>query len=94
MALGVTWFPESDVLTLSLIISGASTRRQVAAAVARILDPFGLARPWSIKLRIFLQSLWTSCADWNERMSPSLKNEYNLLLEDSIGHIVTVPRCF
>jgi hypothetical protein len=56
--LGSRWKPSSDSIGVRLSLSLARTKREVASSVASIFDPLGLANPWTISLRLFLQSLW------------------------------------
>lgn len=82
--LGLTWSPAADCISVSLSLSPASTRRQVASSVAQLFDPLGLVSPWTIRLRIFLQSLWKSCDDWDALMTPEDLETYDSLLEESV----------
>ena len=90
--LGLTWSPTADSISVSLTLLPASTRRQVASSVAQLFDPLGLVSPWTIRLRIFLQSLWKSCHDWDASLTPEDQELFDSLVEASAGESVCIPR--
>ena len=90
--LGLSWNRDSDSLTVPLDLPPATTRRQVASAVASVFDPLGIASPWTISARIFLQRLWKECEDWDSPMPRPLQLEYDDLLHRFTSATVTVPR--
>lgn len=81
--LGSRWDPSSDLMGVNLILSPARTKREVASSVASIFDPLGLATPWTISLRIFLQSLWERGGDWDDPLPDSLREEWNCFVQES-----------
>jgi hypothetical protein len=88
-ALGVTWDSVSDYL----LFQGFEfrnilrvTKRVVLSEMSRIFDPLGILSPVTVKLKIFLQRLWTpietetgesKILDWDDELPDNLRAEWD-----------------
>ncbi|XP_065895825.1 uncharacterized protein [Dysidea avara] len=72
--LGLQWTTKADTLSLtskSSIPSIASliTTSKVLKESSNVFDPLGLLSPVTVKVKIFMQSLWQCNLDWDELLS-------------------------
>ncbi|XP_055847134.1 uncharacterized protein LOC129912762 [Episyrphus balteatus] len=82
--LGMYWHPSSDHFTYKLayddvleemLVEGAViTKRQMLKTVMKIFDPLGIVSLFIIRGRILLQEVWREGFDWDEAVSPRLRN--------------------
>ena len=83
--LGVQYYPDTDQMIVPLIehqvcSSRKCTRRELLSYSASLFDPLGLAFPWTIQLRMLLQSTWKSGLSWDEDFPPEIKKAWLRLL--------------
>jgi hypothetical protein len=92
--LGIRWRPAADTLHWRLEMRQATTKREVASSVAAFFDPLGLASPWTIRPRVFLQGLWVRGGSWDESLSPDLAKEWSELIDEAVREDVelSIPR--
>ena len=90
--LGMQWIPHSDMVGVSLSLSSATTKREVASSIASIFDPLGLASPWTISLRIFLQSLWKENLEWDDPLPNDIQVHWDAFFQVSLNQTFFVPR--
>ena len=95
--LGLQWHTETDQLKVPTDKFNntvqATTIREVLATIASLYDPLGLLSPTTIKMRLFLQDLWTKDKDWDDELDEEDKATWNQIIKDldELSNI-TVPR--
>jgi hypothetical protein len=86
--LGVWWDSLEDCilpmrpLKLAKAEEGPMSKRGVAAALARIYDPLGLAAPAVTPLKIFLQDLWMRDRRWDAPLSSEEQEAFRLIVRN------------
>ena len=83
--LGVQYNSDTDQMVLPLtehqvFSSRKCSRRELLSYSASLFDPLGLALPWTIQLRMLLQSTWKSGLSWDEDFPPEIKKVWLRLL--------------
>nr|CAH7749249.1 unnamed protein product [Callosobruchus chinensis] len=84
-ALGLTWYPNQDMLSYAFNIEFPNkriTKRVVLSVVASIFDPLGLMSPVIISFKILLQQLWQQNLEWDEPLPQKLLDVWNHLISD------------
>ena len=86
--LGVSAGAQSEVLELALtdhpaFKSTSCTRREALSYTASLFDPLGLWLPWTIRLRMFLQTTWKAGLDWDDPFPPALEETWRQLLHEA-----------
>nr|CAH7734506.1 unnamed protein product [Callosobruchus chinensis] len=84
-ALGLTWYPNQDMLSYAFNIEFPNkriTKRVVLSVVASIFDPLGLMSPVIISFKILLQQLWQQNLQWDEPLPQKLLEVWNHLISD------------
>nr|CAH7735528.1 unnamed protein product [Callosobruchus chinensis] len=84
-ALGLTWYPNQDMLSYAFKIEFPNkriTKRVVLSVVASIFDPLGLMSPVIISFKILLQQLWQQNLQWDEPLPQKLLDVWNHLISD------------
>ncbi|XP_076660452.1 uncharacterized protein LOC143363803 [Halictus rubicundus] len=86
-ALGLTWHPATDTLAFSLhapseTTSEPPTKRRVLSQIAKLFDPLGWLAPFVVRGKIFIQDLWKTNLEWDERLPPDTAAAWNTLRED------------
>ena len=89
--LGIPWLPPTDTLELRLQVGRARTKREALSQLAAVFDPLGLLAPWTIGLKLFVQSLWTKGGDWDDPLSPEDTQRWDTL-RDPLPFTLQVPR--
>ena len=95
--LGLQWHTETDQLKVPTDKFNntvqATTIREVLATIASLYDPLGLLSPTTIKMRLFLQDLWTKDKDWDDELDEEDKATWKQIIKDldELSNI-TVPR--
>lgn len=77
--LGLTWNQQDDVFKYCINLPRLShpvTKRAVVSDIARLFDPLGWISPVIIVAKIFIQKLWVSGIDWDDKLPPQLLNEW------------------
>lgn len=90
--LGITWNSDSDNFELNCNLNhdnNTITKRNVLSTIAKSFDPLGWLTPAIIKLKIFMQKLWLAGLDWDEELTPDLKEEWVTYL-DRFTHIENI----
>ncbi|XP_043212326.1 uncharacterized protein LOC122376502, partial [Amphibalanus amphitrite] len=71
-ALGVVWDAEKDSLSFRFRDSSVPmTKRGGLQRTASISDPLGIAAPFVIRAKMFMQQLWTKQLDWDDELDHS-----------------------
>nr|CAH7758363.1 unnamed protein product [Callosobruchus chinensis] len=84
-ALGLTWYPNQDMLSYAFNIEFPNkriTKRVVLSVVASIFDPLGLMSLVIISFKILLQQLWQQNLQWDEPLPLKLLDVWNHLISD------------
>lgn len=77
--LGIFWHPVADVFTYKVCLQPISenlTKRSILSDIAKLFDPIGLVSPITIKAKMFMQSLWLTGADWDDRLPNEVTTEW------------------
>ena len=85
--LGLQWTTKADTLSLtskSSIPSIASliTTSKVLKESSNVFDPLGLLSPVTVKVKIFMQSLWQCNLDWDELLSNEDQQQWLSIAEN------------
>ena len=65
-ALGLIWFPQSDVLGLKFVeMAHPFTRRGLLSFIMSVFDPLGMISPYLLPLKLLLQRLTKSGLGWD-----------------------------
>lgn len=101
ITLGLKWNPRKDTLlieTKDLPSESRLTKRKFLSIVAGLFDPIGLISPIIVKLKIFIQFLWSLKIDWDtpldnetQRKAEMLLNELKDTKQIQIDRCVTIP---
>jgi len=98
--LGVSWNPVSDSLVFdirgiaSALRTLKPTKRNVVGFSSRFYDPLGFLSPVIIKLKVFFQELCKAKVDWDDPLQGELLCNWNCLVANFQGVIISVPRCY
>ncbi|XP_062714222.1 uncharacterized protein LOC134290992 [Aedes albopictus] len=103
--LGLWWCTEKDTLTYKvgwtrydevlLEEQRRPTKREVLRVLMSIFDPLGLIAHFLIYLKVLLQEIWRSGAQWDEKINDNLFLKWQTWLQvlpDVEG--VQIPRCY
>ena len=97
--LGVKYLSETDQMVIPLnehqvCSSLKCTRRELLSYSASLFDPLGLALPWTIQLRMLLQSTWKAGLSWDEEFPPEITKAWlRLLAQAECEKELRFPRC-
>lgn len=94
--LGLRWLPKEDdfVYIVNPIESSQEwTKRKILSEIGKLYDPSGFIAPIIIRAKIFIQTLWQSGVDWDEKISEQLEMEWLEFL-DSLSNLqeIKIPR--
>ncbi|XP_043226749.1 uncharacterized protein LOC122383931 [Amphibalanus amphitrite] len=94
-ALGVVWDAERDSLSFRFRDSSVPmTKRGVLQRTASIFDPLGIAAPFVIRAKMFMQQLWTKQLDWDDELDREEQKEWEEWLQELPAlRNISVPRC-
>ncbi|XP_043197553.1 uncharacterized protein LOC122368025 [Amphibalanus amphitrite] len=93
-ALGVVWDAEKDSLSFRFRDSSVPmTKRGVLQRTASIFDRLGIAAPFVIRAKMFMQQLWTKQLDWDELDREEQKEWEEWLQELPALRNISVSRC-
>ena len=71
-----------------------TTRRGILKAVASVFDPIGLAAPFVLKGKLFLQKANETNLDWNKDLPEDITEPFNEWWDSLEGlRNITIPRC-
>ncbi|XP_074656840.1 uncharacterized protein LOC141910041 [Tubulanus polymorphus] len=99
--LGVTWDTESDCLSLksrsinTLEPGTPITKRTVTRDMSKIYDPLGFFTPVTVKIKVFVQSLWKDSYDWDDPLPDVLCSRWREIAGD-LSNLpeISLPRCY
>ncbi|XP_073250389.1 uncharacterized protein [Porites lutea] len=92
--LGILWNTIKD----HLIVKGSkptecSSKREVLKSIATVFDPPGFFTPATLQGKLFLQDLWASKKEWDEKLDEEVLHKWmNLQKEMECISMVTIPR--
>ena len=99
--LGIVWDTKSDYLVFSfenLIESFNNTiptKRSILSLTAKFYDPIGLIQPTIIILKLLLQEVCITHADWNLEIPEQLKDKFDFIVKFvKTLTAVKVSRCY
>ena len=82
-ALGVVWDAERDSLSFRFRDSSVpTTKRGVLQRTASIFDPLGIAAPFVIRAKMFMQHLWTMQLDWDDELDGDERQRWEDWLQE------------
>ena len=94
--LGISWNKNTDQFeyTYNLPeIDESITKRKVLSDIARLYDPMGWIAPVLITAKIFMQKLWKSGLNWDDKLTPYLLKEWSEFREDLNNiKLINIPR--
>ncbi|KAG5865379.1 hypothetical protein JTB14_007534 [Gonioctena quinquepunctata] len=69
--LGIQWHINSDELSIDInavleLVKSPGTKRNVLERVSKIYDPMGFIGPFTLRMKILLQSIWKLKLGWDE----------------------------
>lgn len=73
--LGLRWNPDPDHFVFMIERAADSTKwtkRKLMSHIAKIFDPLGFLEPVVVKLKIFMQLLWSKGLNWDESLPQDL----------------------
>ena len=76
--LGLNWSVDGDYFSFDFEtnkLPDTLSKRIVLANIAKFFDPLGWLAPVIITAKIFLQKLWLTKLEWDEKLSDELKSE-------------------
>ena len=96
-ALGLEWNSETDCMSPCISYSGSyvTTKRGIAADVAKTFDAMGWIAPTTIIMKILQQKLWQLQIGWDDEVPNDLKNlhdKWRKQLPELAG--IQLPRCY
>ena len=92
--LGILWNTVKD----QLIVKGSKpaefcTKREVLKNIATVFDPVGFFTPATLKGKLFLQDLWASKKEWDEKLDEEMLHKWiKIQNEIELISMVTIPR--
>ena len=92
--LGILWNTIKD----HLIVKGSkptecSSKREVLKSIATVFDPLGFFTPATLQGKLFLQDLWASKKEWDEKLDEVMLHKWmKLQKEMECISMVTIPR--
>ena len=92
--LGIHWNTIKD----HLIVKGSkptecSSKREVLKSIATVFDPLGFFTPATLQGKLFLQDLWASKKEWDEKLDEEMLHKWmKLQKEMECISMVTIPR--
>ncbi|XP_055527534.1 uncharacterized protein LOC129720124 [Wyeomyia smithii] len=102
--LGMKWLPKDDYFTYTLstrddlrqimLSTYVPTKREVLRVTMSLFDPLGLIAYVIIHGRILMQNIWSSGADWDDKINSTLFNQWRqwITLLSSL-ELLRIPRC-
>lgn len=92
--LGVKFNPLDDCFTYVVSpFTGVITRRSVLSYIAKTFDPQGWISPCVMRLKLYLQNLWTLGLGWDAEVPSHLQQEWNHIVSSlPILSNVCLPR--
>ena len=94
--LGLKWCTEEDQFQFDVekFEEGKITKRNLLSWIARIFDPLGFLCAYVVRGKIFMQSVWMTGADWDDRLELKLEIEIRKWMEEAVKiSEVRIPRC-
>lgn len=77
--LGLTWNRSSDEFEYSVQLPDLkypATKRRVVSDISKLFDPLGWLAPVVVSAKIFIQKLWLSGIDWDDKLPRQLLKEW------------------
>lgn len=84
-ALGIQWNLGTDEFEYNNKTSHSNehvTKRHILSDIQKLFDPLGWIAPCVLQAKIFIQRLWRTKVTWDDRISPSLADEWNKIKAD------------
>ena len=92
--LGILWNTVAD----QLAVKGSkptkcSYKREVLKSIATVFDPLGFFTSATLQEKLFLQELWASEKEWDEKLEEAMPHKWIKLQKENEGiSMVTIPR--
>ena len=92
--LGILWNTVAD----QLAVKGSkptecSSKREVLKSIATVFDPLGFFTPATLRGKLFLQELWASEKEWDEKLEEEMLHKWlKIQKENECISMVTIPR--
>ena len=92
--LGILW----NTVTDQLAVKGSkptvcSSKREVLKSIATVFNPLGFFTPATLQGKLFLQELWASEKEWDEKLEDEMLHKcMKLQKENECISMVTIPR--
>ena len=95
--LGLQWNTIRNELAVSTNkfskMEQATTKHQVLATIASLFVPLGYLAPATIRLKLFLQNLWSQDKDWDEKLDERDIEEWRKLRAETEDlSLISIPR--
>lgn len=96
--LGVHWSVQRDEFFFRTELNIGSikmTKRGLLSAISTIFDPLGFLLPYTLSLRLLLQTLWERKLDWDQELSDEECDLWKGWIQElTYLHDFSVSRCF
>lgn len=99
--LGLGWNPEKDTLyfdtrnLINVISIPVLTKRHLLRVVGMIFDPMGFLGPFTIRIKMLIQTLWKANVDWDETLSSDIGATWGQLCNDIRElNLLEIPRYY
>lgn len=84
--LGMIWFPSDDCLCFKFNATDdgplkSNTKRAVLSKIAQIYDPLGLAAPFIVTAKAFIQKLWMAGLGWDAPLAVEQQDEWQKIYQ-------------
>ena len=92
--LGILWNTVAD----QLAVKGSkptecSSKREVLKSIATVFDPLGFFTPATLRGKLFLEELWASEKEWDEKLEEEMLHKWlKIQKENECISMVTIPR--
>ena len=93
--LGILWNTIKDHrIVKGSKLTQCSWKREVLKSIATVFDPLGFFTPATLQGKLFLQDLWASRKEWDEKLDEEILFQWMKLQKGmECIPIVTIPRC-
>lgn len=94
--LGMLWNPREDNYKFVVSKNDSKTlitKRVVLSELARVFDPLGLLNPVIVRAKLFMQKIWITKYDWDDRLPEELGSQWMEFRDDlQLAAEIEVPR--
>lgn len=84
--LGLHWDSQKDQFTFQIykMPQDICTKRNILSIASKIFDPLGWLNPFTINIKIFMQTLWLRKVSWDDPLADDLRRYWETLFDQFI----------